>query len=74
LSEFNTPVLAGTQPCERVFEWLRGQIEGEVYASLKHKRWVIDRLLRRLNTNKGLLNSLIGWQWIQDGFAQACDP
>ncbi|MCI0419230.1 MAG: IS630 family transposase [Acidobacteria bacterium] len=61
-------------PCERVFEWLRGQIEGEVYASLQHKRRVIDQLLRRLNADKGLLNALIGWQWIQEAFAPACDP
>jgi transposase len=60
-------------PCERVFEWLRGQIEGEVYVSLQHKRRVIDQLLQRLNADKGLLNSLIGWQWIQEAFAQACD-
>jgi transposase len=61
-------------PCERVFEWLRGQIEGEVYASLQHKRRVIDQLLRQLNADKGLLNSLIGWQWIQDAFALTSDP
>lgn len=59
-------------PCEPVFEWLRGQIEGEVYASLQHKRRVIDLLRRRLNADKGLLNSLFGWQWIQDAFARAC--
>jgi transposase len=56
-------------PCERVFEWLRGQIEGEVYASLKHKRDTINRLLRHLNADKLRLKQLIGWQWIDDAFA-----
>lgn len=56
-------------PCERVFEWLRGKIEGEVYASLQHKRLHIDQLLRRLSADKQRLNQLIGWQWIQEAFA-----
>jgi len=60
-------------PCERVFEWLRAKIEGEVYATLQHKRFEIEHHLRRLNADKGHLKSLIGWQWIQDAFAQACD-
>jgi transposase len=49
-------------------ERLRGQIEGEVYASLQHKRRVIDQLLRRLNADKKCLQQLICWQWIQDTF------
>jgi len=58
-------------PCERVFEWLRGKIEGEVYVSLKHKQDEINRLLRQLNGDKTRLRRLIGWQWVQDAFAQA---
>ncbi len=57
-------------PAERVFEWLRAKIEGEVYASLQHKRLVIDQHLRRLSADKASLDRLIGWQWIQDAFAQ----
>jgi transposase len=57
-------------PCERVFEWLRGQIEGEVYATLQPKRREIEHHLRRLNADKGRLKSLIAWQWIKDAFAQ----
>jgi transposase len=61
-------------PCERVFEWLRGHIEGEVYATLQHKRCEIERHLRRLNADKGHLKSLIGWQWIQVAFALTPNP
>ena len=47
---------------ERVFEWWRGKIEGEVYASLQHKRYEINRLLRQLNADKLRLQQLIGWR------------
>jgi transposase len=57
-------------PCERVFEWLRARIEGEVYATLQHKRAVIEQHLRHLNADKGRLKTLIGWLWIKDAFAQ----
>jgi transposase len=57
-------------PCERVFEWLRAKIEGEVYASLQHKRLRIDLLLRRLNADKSSLQQLIGWDWIQAAFVR----
>lgn len=56
-------------PCERVFEWLRSKIEGEVYASLLHKRLRIDHLLRRLNADQVRLRHLIGWRWIHAAFA-----
>jgi hypothetical protein len=57
-------------PPERVFEYIRGQIEGTIYPSLQAKRHEIDQTLRRLNADKARLRQLIGWQWIQDAFAQ----
>ena len=57
-------------PCEGVFEWLRAKIEGEVYASLQHKRLRIDHLLRRLNADKPSLGRLVGWRWIHMSFAE----
>jgi hypothetical protein len=47
---------------------------GEVYAQLQHRQSEIEPHLRRLNTDKGHLKSLIGWQWIQDAFALTSDP
>ena len=67
---FLLPYSPELNPCERVFEWLRARIEGEVYATLHHKRCEIEHYLRHLNADKGQLKSLIGWQWIQDAFAQ----
>lgn len=48
-------------PPERVFEYLRDKIEGIVYHSLEEKRQAIDQILRKLNTDKDQLRSLIGW-------------
>ena len=57
-------------PAERVFEYIRGKIEGKVYPSLKAKRHAIEQILRRLNRNRSALQTLIGWQWIQNAFRQ----
>jgi transposase len=60
-------------PAERVFESIRGKIEGEVYPSLKAKRHRIEQILRRLNSDKSRLRQLIGWQWIHDNLQQLPD-
>jgi transposase len=70
---FLLPYSPELNPCERVFEWLRAKIEGEVYASLQHKRLRIDQLMHRLNADKAGLRQLIGWQWIHDAFAGISD-
>ena len=67
---FLPPYSPELNPCERVFEWLRAKIEGEVYASLQHKRYTITQHLRSLAANKAALQSLIGWGWIHHAFAQ----
>lgn len=67
---FLLPYSPELNPCERVFEWLRAKIEGEVYKSLQHKRHVIEQHLRRLSSDKVALRQLIGWEWIRQAFAQ----
>jgi transposase len=67
---FLLPYSPELNPCERVFEWLRARIEGQVYATLQHKRFQIEHNLRCLNADKGCLKSLIEWRWIQDAFTQ----
>jgi transposase len=66
---FLLPYSPELNPCERVFEWLRARIEGDVHVSLQHKRCTIDRHLRQLNIDKTSLKSLIAWQWIQEAFS-----
>jgi hypothetical protein len=55
-------------PCERVFEWLRAKIEGEMYISLQHKRHTIEQHLRRLSLDKYNLQQRVGWEWIREAF------
>ena len=67
---FLPPYSSELNPCERVFEWLRSKIEGEIYVSLQPKRHTITQHLRSLAADKIALQSLIGWDWIHDAFAQ----
>ncbi len=67
---FLLPYSPELNPCERVFEWLRAKIEGEVYQSIQHKRQTIEQHLRRLSHDKFGLNTLIGWRWVRNAFAQ----
>jgi len=67
---FLLPYSPELNPCERVFEWLRARIEGEVYASIEHKRHIIEQHLRRLSADRACMDQLVGWQWIGDAFAQ----
>ena len=57
-------------PAERVFEEVRGHIEGEVYPSLEAKRKAIDHLLRQLRADKTRLRRLVGWDWLQQALVQ----
>jgi hypothetical protein len=67
---FLLPYSPELNPCERVFEWLRAKIEGEVYISLQHKHCVIEQHLRQLSRDKTSLQQLMGWQWMRDAFAR----
>ncbi|MEO1257098.1 MAG: hypothetical protein AAFY41_19775 [Bacteroidota bacterium] len=68
---FFFPYSPELNPCERVFEWLRAKIEGEVYTSLEHMRCIIEQHLRYLRNNKDSLRHLICWQWIQQAISNS---
>jgi hypothetical protein len=57
-------------PPERVFEALRREVEGEVYATLADKQAAIERYLQGLDADPARVRSLIGWSWMQDALAQ----
>jgi hypothetical protein len=61
-------------PAERIFEEIRGEIEGEVYPSLRAKQAAIEQLLRQLRANKARLGRVIGWDWIKRAHEQLPDP
>ncbi len=52
-------------PAERIFEYLRDQIEGYVYGSISAKQEAIDRILQRLAREPERIQSLTGWDWIR---------
>jgi hypothetical protein len=57
-------------PAERVFEYLRARIEGEVYGSVQAKQQAVEDELHLLVQQPERVRSLAGWSWIQDALAQ----
>lgn len=60
-------------PAERVFEWLRSQIEGVVYGTLEAKREAVERALRELNASPERIQRLAGWAWIRESLTGFCE-
>lgn len=67
---FLPPYSPELNPAERIFEEVRREIEGFVYASLQAKQHRIDQFLRRLRADKVRLASLVSWDWITHIFNQ----
>jgi hypothetical protein len=57
-------------PAERVFEYLRAQIEGRIYASLDAKVAALEARLHDLDAHPERVRSLAGWRWIADARAR----
>jgi len=51
-------------PVERVFEYLRSQIEGKVYGSQEAKRAAVEEELKKLANDPEKVKRLTGWKWI----------
>jgi transposase len=51
-------------PAERVFEELRREVEGKVYATLEEKVAAVHALLQQLDTDPERVRSLTNWSWI----------
>jgi transposase len=51
-------------PAERVFEEVRREIEGKVYASLDEKMNAVHNFLIDLESNPEQVRSLTWWHWI----------
>lgn len=52
-------------PAERVFEYLRGKIEGRVYGTITIKKEAVEAELRKLSAAPEKVISLAGWDWIR---------
>lgn len=53
-------------PAERLFEVIRAEIEGELYADLPAKCAHVDAILARWNAHPDQVRSLAGWSWLRD--------
>lgn len=53
-------------PAERVFEYLRGKVEGRGYDTMDAKKAAIAAELDMLAATPGRLKSLAGWDWIRE--------
>jgi len=60
------PYAPELNPTERVFESLRGAIEGIVYPSLDEKVAAVEATLDELDADPERVKRLVGWQWIAD--------
>jgi DDE superfamily endonuclease len=59
------PYAPELNPAERVFEALRRECEGEVYATLDDKIAVVERALQDLAADPERVKRLTGWTWIR---------
>ena len=57
-------------PAERLFEAIRAEIEGEVYADLDAKCARVAAILARWDAHPEQVRSLVGWSWILDALEQ----
>ncbi len=53
-------------PAERLFEVIRAEIEGELYADLATKCARVDAILARWDALPEQVRSLAGWSWLRD--------
>ena len=51
-------------PAERVFEEVRREIEGKVYATLSEKYAAVSAFLTELEADPDRVRRIAGWQWI----------
>jgi len=56
-------------PAERIFEVLRAEVEGKIYATLADKCAAIEETLQRLASDPEKVKRLAGWPWIRKSIA-----
>ena len=61
-------------PAERLFQAIRAEIEGEIYADLDAKCARVEAILSRWDAEPEQVHSLVGWPWILDALKQLPTP
>lgn len=64
------PYAPELNPVERVFEYLRAEIEGIVYPTIEAKVAAVEAVLGKLDANPQRVKSLTNWHWIADSLAR----
>jgi transposase len=60
------PYAPELNPVERVFEYLRAEIEGIVYPTIEAKVAAVEAILETLDATPQRVQQLTNWQWIVD--------
>ena len=53
-------------PAERVFEAIRAEVEGKIYATIADKQEAVENFLKELSATPERIKKLAGWAWIQE--------
>jgi hypothetical protein len=61
-------------PAERVFEYLRDKVEGEVYGTMAAKKAAVEAELEKLAAIPDKVKSLAGWDWIRQSVKNLSVP
>ena len=64
------PYAPELNPAERVFEEIRREIEGRVFATLEDKVAAVEAILQDLDADPARVRGLTGWAWIATAFDQ----
>ncbi len=64
------PYAPELNPAERVFEELRAEIEGRVFATLAEKVAAVEAILQEWDADPARVQQLTGWAWIHAAVAQ----
>jgi len=61
-------------PAERLFEHLRGKVEGQVYGTIEAKKRAVEAELEKLAAAPNSVKSLAGWDWIRQSVKDLPSP
>ena len=61
-------------PAERVFEAIRAEVEGEVYATIADKQERVEQFLKELSAAPERIKQLAGWDWIHEAVSAIAIP
>ena len=64
------PYAPELNPVERVFEYLRAEIEGIVYPTIEAKVAAVEAVLAGLDADPARVKCLTNWHWIADSLAR----